>query len=198
MFEGRENRFKVIIFVLILVMASVGVWGFKLKKDRDLKVLEQLTEASEVEKNSAIEEEKPEIPEFLCVDICGAVAQEGFYKLPIESRVVDAVEMAGGLLDTADIKRVNLAQKIYDQEKIIIPEIGESLEVEESTDGLININTADKALLEELSGIGPAYAERIMAYRQKNGGFKSKEEIMEISGIGEKTYANIEECICIY
>ncbi|MBK5251455.1 MAG: helix-hairpin-helix domain-containing protein [Peptostreptococcaceae bacterium] len=198
MFEGRENRFKVIIFVLILAMAFVGVWGFKVKKDRDLKVLEQLSEVSEAEKISPISEEKQESPEFLYVDICGAVYAEGFYKLPAESRVVDVVEMAGGLLDTADIKRINLAQKIYDQEKIIIPEIGESLAVEESTDGLININTAGKTLLEELSGVGPAYADRIIAYRQKNGGFKTKEEIMEISGIGEKTYANIEECICIY
>jgi competence protein ComEA len=198
MFEGIENRFKVIIFVLILAMALVGVWGFKLKKDRDLRVLEQLAEISVAEDTSSISQEKQESPEFLYVDICGAVAKEGFYKLPSESRVVDAVEMAGGLLDTADIKRINLAQKIYDQEKIIIPEIGESLAVEESTDGIININTAGKARLEELSGIGPAYANRIILYRQKNGGFKSKEEIMEINGIGEKTYENIEECICIY
>jgi competence protein ComEA len=198
MFEGIENRFKVIIFVLILAIAFVGAWGFKLKKDRGLKVLEQIAEASEAENISSISEEKQESPEFLCVDICGAIAEEGFYKLPAESRVVDAVEMAGGLLDTADIKRINLAQKIYDQEKIIIPEIGESLAVEESTYGLININTAGKARLEELSGIGPAYADRIIAYRQKNGEFKTKEEVMEINGIGEKTYEDIEECICIY
>jgi len=145
-----------------------------------------------------VSEDKQEEQAFICVDVCGAVAKEGFYKLPADSRVFDLVEMAGGLLETADIKRVNLAKKIYDQEKIIIPEIGESLAVEDVDDGLININTAGKALLEELPGIGPVYAERIMEYRQKNGGFKTKEEIMNISGIGEKTYAKIEECICIY
>lgn len=198
MLEKREGRFKAAILLLAAAILAVGVWGFKLKNDRESMVREKLLEASENESGSASEDKGDESTELIYVDICGAVAEEGFYELPLDSRVFDAVEMAGGLLETADTKRINLAQKIYDQQKIIIPAIGDGLAEEEASGGLVNINTASKSLLEDLPGIGPVYAERILEYRQKNGGFKSKEELMEIKGIGEKTYAGMEECICIY
>jgi len=198
MLEKRDSRLKTAILLLAAAILAVGVWGFKLKNDRESMVREKLLEASENESGSASEDKGDESPELIYVDICGAVAEEGFYELPFDSRVFDAVEMAGGLLETADTKRINLAQKIYDQQKIIIPAIGDGLAEEETSGGLVNINTASKSLLEDLPGIGPVYAERILEYRQKNGGFKSKEELMEIKGIGEKTYAGMEECICIY
>ena len=198
MLEKRDGRLKTAILLLAAAILAVGVWGFKLKNDRESMVREKLLEASENESGSASEDKGDESPELIYVDICGAVAEEGFYELPLDSRVFDAVEMAGGLLETADTKRINLAQKIYDQQKIIIPAIGDGLAEEETSGGLVNINTASKSLLEDLPGIGPVYAERILEYRQKNGGFKSKEELMEIKGIGEKTYAGMEECICIY
>ncbi|SRR6056297_22449 len=198
MIEGRDSRFKITIILLAAAIVFVGVWGFKLKKDRESMVRKQLLEASETESEPTLQDAGEENSEFIYVDICGAVEEEGFYELPLDSRVFDAVEMAGGLLETADTKRINLAQKAYDQQKIIIPALGDELTEEETGGGLVNINTASKSLLEDLPGIGPVYAERIVAYRQENGGFKSKEELMEIKGIGEKTYAEMEECIRIY
>ncbi|HKL10236.1 MAG TPA: ComEA family DNA-binding protein [Clostridia bacterium] len=198
MFDKRDGRFNTAIILLAVAIVIVGIWGFKSKRDRESNIREQLLEASETQSELSLQDEEKENPKFLYVDICGAVAKEGFYELPFDSRVYDAVQMAGGLLENADTKRINLAQKVYDQQKIIIPAFGDGLTEEETEDGLININTASKALLEDLPGIGPAYAERIVEYRQKNGGFKSKEELMEIKGIGEKTYAGMEECFCIY
>ena len=198
MFDKRDGRFNTAIILLAVAIVIVGIWGFKSKRDRESNIREQLLEASETQSELSLQDEEKENPKFLYVDICGAVAKEGFYELPFDSRVYDAVQMAGGLLENADTKRINLAQKVYDQQKIIIPAFGDGLTEEETEDGLININTASKALLEDLPGIGPAYAERIVEYRQKNGGFKSKEELMEIKGIGEKTYAGMEGCFCIY
>lgn len=198
MLEGRDGRFRTIIIILALAIVAVGAFGFKLKRDREAEIREQLLQASETQSELSSEDEAAQAPEFIYVDICGSVQKEGFYELPAGSRVFDAVEIAGGLMENADTKRINLAQKVYDQQKIIIPAVGDEPAGEEASGGLVNINTASGSELEAIPGIGPVYAERIIEYRQKSGGFKSKEEIMEIKGIGEKTYSEMEGCICIY
>jgi len=198
MLDGRDSRFKITIILLAAAIIIVGIWGFKLKKERESKIRQQFLQETEKQTEQSFEDVEDETSEFIYVDICGAVVEEGFYELPVDSRVFDVVEMAGGLLENADKKRINLAQKVYDQEKIIIPAFGDDFTEEETRGGLVNINTASKSMLEDLPGIGPVYAERIVAYRQECGGFKSKEELMEIKGIGEKTYLGMEESICIY
>lgn len=198
--DQREMFLKVAILALATVILISGAWGYKLKKDRESRVFEALAEepaAVEPAEEAVLETEETG---FIYVDICGAVAKEGFYRLPKESRLMDAVDMAGGLLETADRRRINLAQKIFDQQKIIIMTVDEALveEAEAKERGLVNINTASAEELERLPGIGPVYAARIIDYREEKGGFSTKEEIMAIQGIGEKTYADLESCICIF
>ena len=146
------------------------------------------------------------------IDVSGAVAKPGVYKLGADdARVTDAIEAAGGLSDDADRARINLAQKLNDGEKVYVPRIGEDLGIdsqlasklpaESSLDtshrGLVNINTADETTLQTLSGVGEATAKAIIKERETNGAFESPEDLMRVSGIGEKKFAKLKDDICV-
>ena len=142
----------------------------------------------------------------ICVFVCGAVNREGVYELPGGSRVIDAVEAAGGYSDDADRTYVNQAEYVYDTQRVEIPtqEEGQLLREYDSSesedggsqsDGRIDLNTADKQDLMTLPGIGESKAERILEYRQIHGRFSSTEELMNVSGIGSGVYEKIKEYI---
>jgi competence protein ComEA len=145
------------------------------------------------------EEAAPDEPCELTVYVAGAVRHPGVVRLEEGSRVVEAIEEAGGPLPDADLESLNLAQQVQDGQKITVPGQGQSVgEVEAVTAGAggkVSINQASARELEELPGIGPTLAGRIIAYREKTGGFKSIEELRQVSGIGEKKYAEIEELV---
>lgn len=135
--------------------------------------------------------------------VCGAVVRPGVYELPAGSRIVDAVDMAGGLREDAEESYVNLANTPSDGEQIFIPtkEEAEHLkqvsQIAEENLGKVNINTADKDLLCSLPGIGETRAESIITYRQQNGLFASIEDIMMVSGIKESSFQKIKELITV-
>ena len=137
------------------------------------------------------------------VHVCGAVVSPGVYELPAGSRIVDAVDMAGGFLENADESYVNLADVPVDGEQIVIPTKEEALLLKQTTkaqgtlSGKVNINTADKALLCTLPGIGETRADSIIEYRQKHGGFSAIEDIMQVSGIKESSFQKIKERIVV-
>lgn len=115
-------------------------------------------------------------------------------------RLVDAVNLAGGLTEFADIEAVNLAEPITDGQHVHIPtkeifRLPQS--VHATSNELVNINTADADKLATLKGIGPALAQRIIDYRNQNGGFKSIDEIINVSGIGEKKFAAFKDKVTI-
>ncbi len=133
------------------------------------------------------------------VHVIGAVSAPGVYTLPENARVDDAVRAAGAT-EAADLSQLNLAQKLADGQKITVPAIGETAAAESggetgaaSTEGnaLININTASLAELETLPSIGEVRAQAIITYRKTNGGFRTIEELQEVSGIGEKIFADV-------
>lgn len=151
------------------------------------------------------------------VHVSGAVTEPGVIELPAGSRVDDAVEAAGGLTQEADLAAVNLARLLVDGEQIHIPEPGETPPVPApgpgggedsggagaSSDGSpagagqgdapIDINTATAAQLEELPGVGPAIAERIIEHRELNGPFASVDDLQEVSGIGPATLEKMRD-----
>ncbi len=143
----------------------------------------------------------------ICVFVCGAVNAQGVYELPEGSRVIDAVEAAGGYTDEADRTYVNLAEYVYDTQRIEIPTEEEAQMLREyersaetdgeskQSDGRIDLNTADKQALMTLPGIGESKADRILEYRQTHGRFGSTEEVMNVSGIGSGVYEKIREYI---
>lgn len=147
----------------------------------------------------------------IVVYICGAVADPGVYELPPESRVVQAIEAAGGLLEEAEPFLVNQARILEDGEQIRILTREEAREVDLSdyTEGAdtgqkdavkgekININTADVDTLMTLPGIGQAKADAIVEYRKSSGGFQQIEDIMKISGIKEAVFTKIKDKITV-
>lgn len=141
--------------------------------------------------------------EQVVVHICGAVRSPGVYTLPAGSRIVDAVDMAGGMKVEAQDCYVNLAAFLADGEQIFIPTKEEALSLEpvpegmDASSGKVNINTADKALLCTLPGVGDAKAEEIIAYRQKHGNFLAIEDIMLVNGIKEGGFQKIKEQIVV-
>lgn len=150
----------------------------------------------------------------LMVDVGGAVSSPTVAELPQGSRVIDAIEAAGGLTADADIDGLNRAAFVSDGEKIYVPKKGEVLSdsVERNASGSvtsssqgsfgtsagkININTADASQLQQLNGVGPATAEKIIRYRTENGRFASAEDLKKVSGIGDKTFEKMKEDICV-
>lgn len=214
----RFTKKEIIIFILIIVLLSFTiVTAYSIKQSKKYivpdytedKIIGEFEEEEEVpikEADENIEENivKPE-PKEIIIDICGAVMNPGVVKLLEGDRVINAVEKAGGLTEKADIKRINLAKKVSDGEKIIILEIGEVSEnietqvsnISYKSDNKVNINTASKGELKNLNGIGDVLADRIIEYRESNNNFKSIEEIKEVKGIGEKKFEEIKDDIKI-
>jgi len=141
------------------------------------------------------------------VHVTGAVAHPGVVELPEGARVIDVVARAGGASDDAELGAVNLAREVVDGEQIHVPRVGE-LPPEgafaESTPGgtagataggVVNLNTASSAELESLPGVGPALAGRIITWREQNGPFRSVDELLAVSGIGEKTLSGFRELV---
>ncbi len=138
------------------------------------------------------------------VHVAGAVSSPGVYTLPADSRVDDAVRAAGATAD-ADLSQLNLAQKLADGQKITVPVAGATpadgssaaTTADSDNGGLININTATQEELETLPSIGEVRAQAIIAYREEHGGFRTTDELMEVSGIGEKIFADISPHITV-
>lgn len=140
------------------------------------------------------------------VHVLGAVARPGVYRLAAGARVLDAVAAAGGLRAEADPAGVNLARVIADAEQLRIPVVGEVLPAAPSgssgitgvrSDGLVDLNRADAAGLETLPGVGPATAARIIRWREANGGFRTVEDLLAVSGIGERTLETLRDLVTV-
>jgi len=146
------------------------------------------------------------------VDVKGAVAKPGMYSVTDNMRVQEVILKAGNFLPEADQTYVNLAQKVTDQLVIYVPKKGEETSLTQVTvsattskEGssqsdqkqLININQADVAGLQQLTGIGGKKAEEIVRYREEQGEFQKIEDLKKVSGIGEKTFESLKEWITI-
>ncbi|NQK45704.1 ComEA family DNA-binding protein [Streptococcus suis] len=150
-----------------------------------------------------------EEPSQLVVDVKGAVEKPGLYTLEAGARVNDAVEAAGGLTSQADPKSVNLAQKLSDEAVVYVASKDENISVvtsttassamsqDEKNTSLVNLNTATEADLQTISGIGAKRAADIIAYRGANGGFKSVDDLNNVSGIGDKTMESIRPYVTV-
>lgn len=163
---------------------------------------------------------------MIYVDVCGAVANPGVFQLAAGSRVFQAIEAAGGYLPEAALTCVNRAGVLTDGQQLYILTQEEMerqgldpVEMAKASDGQmngsagtgqntgmtaqvqqdnrININTADEAQLTTLTGIGATRAQAIIAYREENGPFAAIEDIMNVQGIKEGTFAKIKDEIVV-
>ena len=159
--------------------------------------------------------------ETIVVHITGEIKKEGVIYLEKGSRIIDAIKKAGGATKQADLSQVNLAYELQDGQKIYIPNKNEEI-TEYIVDGKmsdtgsnknsekssiegnsnyenvkININTATLAELDNLPGIGPAIAQKIIEYREEDGGFNSIEDLQNVKGIGQAKYEDIKERVTV-
>ncbi len=133
-------------------------------------------------------------PGMITIYITGAVATPGMYSLPDGSRVVAAIEAAGGFLPGAEQENINLATPLEDGQQIDVPGIVETGHVNA---GRVNINTATVTELNTLPGIGITTAQAIVDYRLEHGLFQSIEDIKDVPGVGPATFNNIRDFITI-
>lgn len=152
------------------------------------------------------------------VDVSGAVTAPAVVELPGDARVRDAIEAAGGLAPDADVSGVNRAARLTDGQQVYIPRVGEAAAgpatapgtsgtgpatgasgsgAAASGAGLVNINTADAAALDALPGVGPSTAQAIIDEREANGAFSTPEDLMRVTGIGEKKFEKLRSSICV-
>ena len=152
-------------------------------------------------------EGKPEKPEVIVVDVAGAVGAPSLVTLQADSRVGDAIEAAGGFAADADAARVNRAAKLQDGQQVYVPRVGEagavapdvgaSAQGGAAADGPVNINRASESDLDALPGVGPSTARAIVEDRDANGPFSTIEDLMRVSGIGEKKFEKLKSSICV-
>jgi competence protein ComEA len=132
------------------------------------------------------------------VHILGAVTRPGLYELREGDRAIDAVAAAGGFTDAADQSQLNLARFVADGEQIVVPAVGEApAGGAVASDGRVNINTADAAALDTLPRVGPAMAQRIIAWREANGAFTAIDDLLGVPGIGDKTLEGLRELVTL-
>ena len=138
------------------------------------------------------------------VDVTGKVHRPGIVVLQPGSRVVDALEAAGGARRRADLTGINLARVLVDGEQIVVgvpPPPGPAASAAGSPGpdpgALVNLNTASTAELEELPGVGPVTAQAILDWRVANGGFRNVDQLLDVDGIGEKTLASLAPLVTV-
>ena len=204
MIELSKNEKIVICIILLIIISIIGYYIYKKINNNESYIEEDDSYIAEnfieIENETNINKSEDNI----IIHIAGCVENEGVYEIKKDSRISDAVEIAGGLTSDANTKVINLAQKLSDGQKIYIPNINEDIEEYEDEninlfnyDDLVNINTANQTELETLPGIGPSTADKIIKYRKENGNFENIEDIKNVSGIGDAKYENIKDKICI-
>ena len=208
-----KNKKKVIIISIILIILILTLLKINISKKDESVVIKEDNELLKKE-----EKDKSKDSNLYYVDIKGAVANPGVYSIESNKRVIDAIKMAGGLLDNSDTTNINLSKYVTDEMVIVIYTKEELEQINNSIDysfndayqdynnsknkssdnnNLININSASLEELKTLPGIGDTKAKSIIDYRESNGKFNSIEDIQNVKGIGSSLYEKIKNNITV-
>lgn len=221
-----RNKKVIIVVTLIIIVICLFIYFKYINKQKEYEFevgfeenLEEL-ESSDINEqtNENIIENTEEQKDIIVIHIAGEVNNPSVIYINNDSRIIDAINMAGGVTDKANLSKVNLAYKLADGMKIYIPSIydedeqeyisqksGNNVVVDEGKgivsnkedSIMVNINTASEEELKKLPGIGSSIAIRIINYRNENGKFKTIEDLKNVSGIGDAKFNNIKNYICI-
>lgn len=198
------------MFVLsIAIILLVGIVFFFLQPSKTANSPDLLSLQLNNNENMELIEENEDAheDEKWVVDVKGEVRRPGVYVVTSEQRIYDVIELAGGFTENAEEKVINLAAKIMDEMVIYVPKIGEEVQTQmpslwtesanQSEDGKIHINMATMDEITTLNGIGPKKAQAIIDYRDENGPFQTIDDLLQVSGIGEKTLESLRDDIVI-
>ncbi len=181
-FDPGRRGVKALAVAAVVVVVVVGFFAWRASPRSEPVVAVPVGSASVAESQ-------------LVVAVSGQVVRPGLVRLPAGSRVADAVQAAGGPLPGVDLSTLNLARKLVDGELIAVGVVsGQSAG---AGDGKVNLNLATLAQLDTLPGVGPVLAQRIIDYRTKHGGFRSVNDLRQVDGIGEETFARLKELVVV-
>lgn len=206
---------KKILFIIIIISGIIyGVFNY-FTQNKNKENLENISQDIIINNQTENNTEENNNQEKIVIHITGAICNEGIYELEENSRIADAVKIAGGLKEDADLKQINLAYVLEDGMKINIPSKNDSSNeninntenyitkenfnssnnTNSTKTSKININSATQTELETLPGIGPSTALKIINYRKEKGKFNKIEDIKNVNGIGESKFNRIKEFI---
>lgn len=198
-----DYHYQIIIGVVIVFVLGIFAWS-RDGGQQTAKMAEPITSTSS--ESSAVQSTNAQ-PARVCVDVKGAVKKPGVYYFKRGARVAEALQKAGGPAAGAAMKEVNLAKELTDQQVVYVPMIGEKVPTDFAAstqnsgndDGkaTVNLNTASKEQLCQITGIGDKKADLILEYRQQHGQFKSVDELVQINGFGEKTVAKLKDQVAV-
>ena len=204
------TAFLIYIFITNEEYSSMDLEATVVEKSENI-VESEGKNTSENVNNNQVTEDKEEI----AVHITGEVKKQGIIYLEKGSRVADAIKKAGGETKDADLSQINLAYILQDGQKIYVPNKNDKIsqyiteksgnnDTEENTtsnsnkeDKKVNINTANQSELDQLPGIGPSIAQKIIEYREENGNFKNIQELQNVKGIGNAKYEEIKDNVTV-
>ncbi|MEW4284145.1 helix-hairpin-helix domain-containing protein [Priestia koreensis] len=204
-FSKKQVVVSTILVCAILLLFGVYVFQGRETSNQEFSLgLEEEREDLKVKDKQKVQATTQQTT--VLVDVKGAVKTPGVYELAVGSRIRDAIRLSGGITNQGDKNAVNLALKLQDEMIVYVPKIGESESVVISShtspgtssnteNPLINLNTATPEELQQLDGVGPAKASAIIAYREENGPFQKIEDLMNVSGIGQKSFDKLKESI---
>ena len=212
----KQKIFISLVIIIIFALVLIYVYQKLYEEDSEIILSNNINDVTLNTNEIGTKEEKND-EEKVVVHVIGEVNNPGVVTLPEGSRIIDAINKAGGKTEEADLSKINLAFIVEDGTQIYIPRINENLnQINLISDGAgigviindsnleenkvevkVNINTANKEKLETLPGIGETTAQKIIDYRETNGKFKTIEDIKNVSGIGEAKYESLKDKITV-
>ncbi|GBG96670.1 ComEA family DNA-binding protein [Lactococcus termiticola] len=198
--EWMKEHLKLLALIGLGLIVVAGFLIFR--SPRPSQEAGRLKPAQNLETKSSNTSSKTSGDEKVRVDLKGAVKRPGVYELSKNARVEDLIKLAGGLLDEADSKSINLAARLQDEAVIYVARRGEAVVAEAgqpagstTSKGKVNINTASLAELQTITGVGAKKAQDIIDYRTEHGKFQKLEDLRKVKGFGEKTIEKLKELI---
>ena len=202
----NKNKYLLITIILVFTLLTVMVINLNANSkeyivgDTDSSIMQDESIAEDAEEENYEQEENSKVTVF----VSGEVLNQRVVELEKGKRLIDAVEICGGLTEKADLNAVNLALVLEEEGHYIIPAIGDTnvvnatnLNQMNSSSNLVNINSADIEILKTLPGVGDVLGQRILDKREELGKFTSIDQLNDVSGIGDKKFSDIKDKVTI-
>ena len=196
------GRHRALVSAAILAVVAVSLLVLLLRRPEPPRVVIQQAAQQAVQQATTRPAASPQVTSLLVVHLSGEVIAPGVYRLPVGARVDDLLKAGGGPTGEGDIHRLNLAARLADGQQIVVPKrvdpaLAGLAQAASPTPGRMNVNLASVAELDQLPGVGPVTAQRIVAYREQHGPFSRVEQLRDAKLVSAATFEKIKDLIGI-